>query len=147
MSYVKPMRHSGAIIDLSFNRHTFWRMMRTKLWSQLHCRKSSTTCWSLTQILLRRWGPPSLFSFFTSLFWVYQLQWVFRGGRNVSFISSVGFSLSSALLKLLEQHESAGHLPLRPQSLALFWPPHLVWKWGKEQRGWGIWTKSALCCT
>lgn len=57
------------------------------------------------------------------------------------------FSLSSAFRKLPEQHESPGHLPLHPQSLTLFWPPHLIWKRGKEQRGWGLRPKSPLRCS
>lgn len=54
------------------------------------------------------------------------------------------FVLSSALPELSEQHESPGHLPVRPQSLALLRPPHLVRKRGKEQRGRGLRSKSPL---
>lgn len=43
------------IVNPSLCRRIFWRTMRTKLWSRPRCRKSSTTCWSLIQILLKRW--------------------------------------------------------------------------------------------
>lgn len=108
--------------------------MRTKPWSLQRCRRSSTTCSSLTPILQKRWVP-------STRLLMSNVEW-FPSPSTVSRLS-----LFAALPELPEQHESPGHLPLSPQPPALFWPPHLVRYRGEEQRRGRLRSESPLRCS